>query len=273
MNTDKDDGFAAVNAGTATRLSLEMRDVSVPYSVMTREFIDALGITNAQEAASWAPNGSDPAPSPNSQDVLQQPTRFNVRGVDSTSGQQRNGYLTAGILDSYSMERFDFGRGPNAALFNVGSGSTVTGGMGAQSKRARYDRDFETISFSYGSWDYRRSTLDVNRALTDKLAVRANALWSDQNGWRMNEFGKTKGLTVTGAYLLTPKTEIRIEGSYDKVARSLPATSIYDAVTGWDGRTGVSRSGDQRNPGNGQRSGNSKFSWPCPDRPRSNPRR
>ena len=65
VNTDKDNGFAALSAGTATRLSLDMREVPVPYSVMTREFIDALGITDAQEAASWAPNASAPAPSPN----------------------------------------------------------------------------------------------------------------------------------------------------------------------------------------------------------------
>jgi hypothetical protein len=237
VNTDKDNGFAALSAGTATRLSLDMREVPVPYSVMTREFIDALGITDAQEAASWAPNASAPAPSPNSQDALQEPTRFNVRGVDSSSGQQRNGYLTASVLQSYAMERYDFGRGPNAALFNVGSASTVTGGMGAQTKRARYDRDFNHIAFTYGSWDYMRSTIDLNRALTDKLAVRANALWLDRNGWRMNEFEQTKGLTATGSYRLTPKTELRLEGAYDRVQRSLPATAIIDGVTGWDGIT------------------------------------
>jgi hypothetical protein len=49
VKTDKNHGFAALSAGTATRLSLDMREVPVPYSVMTREFIDALGITNAQE--------------------------------------------------------------------------------------------------------------------------------------------------------------------------------------------------------------------------------
>ena len=67
VNTDKDDGFAAANAGTATRLALDMKDVPAAYSVMTREFIDALGITNVQDAASWAPNGSGTPPEGNSQ--------------------------------------------------------------------------------------------------------------------------------------------------------------------------------------------------------------
>ena len=237
VNTDKDDGFAASNAGTATRLALEMQDVPAAYSVMTREFIDALGITNVQDAAAWAPNGSGTPPEGNSQDAFQQPMQFNIRGVNNNSGQQRNNYLTSGTLDSYSLERYDFGRGPNAALFNIGGGNALGGGLGAQTKRARYDRPFETIAATVGSWGYKRTTLDVNRPLTDKLAVRGNAVWFDRNGWRLNEFEKTKGVTATGSYLNRPKTEIRIEGAYDRIERSLPAVSIFDGVTGWDGVT------------------------------------
>ena len=237
VNTDKDDGFAASNAGTATRLALEMQDVPAAYSVMTREFIDALGITNVQDAAAWAPNGSGTPPEGNSQDAFQQPMQFNIRGVNNNSGQQRNNYLTSGTLDSYSLERYDFGRGPNAALFNIGGGNALGGGLGAQTKRARYDRPFETIAATVGSWGYKRTTLDVNRPLTDKLAVRGNAVWFDRNGWRLNEFEKTKGVTATGSYLIRPKTEIRIEGAYDRIERSLPAVSIFDGVTGWDGVT------------------------------------
>ena len=231
--TNKDDGFAASNAGTATRMALDMKDVPAPYSVMTREFIEALNITNVAEAAWWATNG---APVVNG-DMAQQPTQFNTRGVDNNSGQQRNNYLTSGILDSYAIERYDFGRGPNAALFNVGGASSLGGGMGAQTKRPRYDRAFDTIAFTYGSWDYKRSTLDVNRPLTDKLAVRGNAVWFDRNGYRMNEFERTKGVTAGGSYLLAPKTEIRLEGAYDRTQRNNPTMSIYDSITGWDGVT------------------------------------
>jgi hypothetical protein len=237
VDTDKDDGFAASNAGTATRLSLDMKDVPAAYSVMTREFIDALGITNVQDAAAWAPNGSGTPPEGNSQDAFQQPMQFNIRGVNNNSGQQRNNYLTSGTLDSYSLERYDFGRGPNAALFNIGGGNALGGGLGAQTKRARYDRSFDTVALTAGSWGYKRTTLDVNRALTDKLAVRGNAVWFDRNGWRLNEFEKTKGVTATASYLIRPKTELRIEGAYDRTERNIPAVSIFDGVTGWDGVT------------------------------------
>ena len=40
VNAQRDNGFMDANAGTATRLSLDMKDVPAPYSVMTRDFID-----------------------------------------------------------------------------------------------------------------------------------------------------------------------------------------------------------------------------------------
>jgi hypothetical protein len=139
------------------------------------ELIDALGITNVQDAAAWAPNGSGTPPEGNSQDALQQPMQFNIRGVNNNSGQQRNNYLTSGVIESYALERYDFGRSPNAALFNIGGGNALGGGLGAQTKRARYDRASDTVSYTGGSWAYKRAIVDINRPLTDKLAVRANS--------------------------------------------------------------------------------------------------
>ena len=46
VNAEKDRGFIATNAGTATKLGLDMKDMAAPYSVMTGEFIKALGLTD-----------------------------------------------------------------------------------------------------------------------------------------------------------------------------------------------------------------------------------
>lgn len=233
VNTDKDDGFAAANAGTATRLTLDMKDVPAPYSIMTQDFIDALGIRDVHEAVAWMPNvGAVP-----SEDVTTNPLLFNSRGVRNNRGQTRNNYLTGGLNDSYALERYEFGRGPNAALFNIGGGSSLTGGLGAQTKRPRFDRDFETVTASAGSWENWRTTLDVNRSLTDKLAVRGNLLWADSAAWLQRGFSKSKGVTAAVAYLLTPKTELRVEGAYDRMMRHQPSPDIFDALSGWDGVT------------------------------------
>ncbi len=245
VNTDRDNGFMAANAGTATRLSLDMADVPAPYSVMTRDFIDALGLTSVQEATMWAVNGG-PVPDGNGADTFGISTIVQVRGVILANGGSsggsattRNNYLSNAIQDSYSMERYEFGRGPNAALFSIGANSPLGGSLGSSSKVARYDRSFETIETKFGSWNYQRATLDVNRPLTRKAALRGNFVWMDRDGWKRRETEQVKGATVTGSYLLTPKTEIRIEATAEKFARSIPQIVFSENLTGWDGFTTI----------------------------------
>lgn len=236
VNTDKDDGFAATNAGTATKLGLDMKDMAAPYTVMTGEFLDALGITNLQDAAMWSTNGG-PVIDAQGADQFAVPSMYNIRGVALNAGQQRNFFTTASIGDTYNAERIDFGRGPNAVLFNTGANSVLGGGISLQTKRARVDRDATTIGFTAGSWEYYRSTLDVNKRLTDKIAVRANAVWHDKGGWMDHEFEKIKGITVAGTYRIAQQTEARIEYSNEKVARTRPTFPSFDRLSGWDGVT------------------------------------
>jgi hypothetical protein len=236
VNTAKDDGFSATNAGTATKLGLDLKDMAAPYTVMTGEFIAALGITDLQEATLWSTNGS-PVVDAQGADQFAAPSMYNIRGAVINAGQQRNFFTTAAIGDTYNTERIDFGRGPNAVLFNTGANDVLGGGISMSTKRARVDRDFETIAFTVGSWENYRSTLDVNRRLTDKLAVRANAVWQDKAGYMDHEFEKRHGLTVAGTYRFNQKTELRVEAIYDKLARTRPTFPSFDRLSGWDGAT------------------------------------
>jgi hypothetical protein len=236
VNTDKDDGFSATNAGTATKLGLDMKEMAAPYSVMTGEFLAALGLTNVQDAILWSTNGS-PVIDGQGADQFNAPIMYNVRGALQNVGQQRNFFTTASIGDTYNTERLDLGRGPNAVLFNTGASDVLGGGISSSTKRARLDKNFETIGFTTGSWDYYRSTLDVNRVLTKKIAVRANAVWQDKGGWMQGEFSKIKGVTAAGTYRLSKKTEVRLETEHTKIMRTNPTFPPMDQVSGWDGVT------------------------------------
>ncbi len=240
--TDRDDGFAAVNAGTATKLGLDMKDMAAPYSVMTGEFIKAMGITDLQEAVMWSTNGA-PVLDGQGADLfgggsnVTPSSMYNVRGWVINAGQQRNFFLTAGISDTYNIERIDFGRGPNAVLFNVGANEALGGGISTQGKRARFDRNADTVELKAGSFDYYRGSLDINRVLSDRLAVRANAMLQKKNGWMEGQFEDRRGLTLTGTYRFSPKTELRVETIWDKTERSNVALPLFDNVSGWDGTT------------------------------------
>lgn len=243
VNAEKDDGFMATNAGTATKLGLDMKDMSAPYSVMTGEFIKAMGITDLQSAVMWSTNGA-PVLDGQGADLFggggtsTASTMYNIRGAILNAGQQRNFFLTAAIGDTYNIERIDFGRGPNAVLFNVGANDALGGGISTQGKRPRTDRNVNTASLTVGSWDYYRSTLDVNRVLIPgKLAVRANFLYQKKKGWQDQEFDDRKGITLSALYRLGRKTEIQVEAISDTITRSRVPLPYFDNLSGWNGTT------------------------------------
>jgi hypothetical protein len=247
VNAEKDNGFMATNAGTATKLGLDLKDLAAPYSVMTGEFIQALGITNINEAALWATNGA-PVLDGQGGDVFNAnggarinkgATLYFARGVITNVGQQRNYFLNAGFSDAYNVERIDFGRGPNAVLFNVGANSVLGGGISTVSKRARTDRDFTTLGFTTGSWDYYRGTLDVNKKLTDSLAFRANFLWQKRGGWQDGELDDRRGITLATTWRISDKTELQLEVRNDKMDRTRPPVPFGDNLSAWDGSTVV----------------------------------
>ncbi len=239
VNTQKDDGFVATSMGTGGRLNMDMKDVAAPFSSMTRELIDVLNITNLVEATTWSTNGA-PVPDGQGVDMFGNPNLLNTRGqIQSTNGQ-RNFAFSASLMDSYNLERYEFGRGPNAGLFNINNGSNenpLAGGISATSKKPRLDRAFANTAFTTGSWNYYRGTIDVNQPLSDKFAVRGNGVWFDRRGWRLNEFEKVKGITTSATYLPFNKTQISFEGLAEVTERSLPNTLVMDKLSGWDGST------------------------------------
>lgn len=243
--TERDRGFLATNAGTATKLGLDLKDLAAPYSVMTGEFLKALNITNIEQAAIWATNGApvldgqgaDTFNANGGARINNASTMYFARGVIMNAGQQRNYFLNAGTNDTYNVERIDFGRGPNAVLFNVGASNVLGGGISTVGKRARTDRNFTNVRLTTGSWDYYRSELDTNVAPNEKLAVRGNFLWQKRNGWQHGEQDDRTGATLAATWRVTKKSELNIEVRRDKLERSRPPVPFGDNVSGWDGRT------------------------------------
>ena len=110
------DRIALLSGG---RLASELRDTPVSYSVITREFIDALNLTDLQSAADWTTGGTY-AYDIETPMAFGQAVNYSTRGSGAGT-QQRNFFPQRNNLDSYNLERYDFGRGPNAILFGNGS--------------------------------------------------------------------------------------------------------------------------------------------------------
>ncbi len=240
VTSERDTGFAAASSLAGGRLSSELRDTPVAYSVMTREFIDALGITDLQEAATWS-TGNTERLTVGSQNFFANTGEYSTRGFISTGGtnagalRQRNFFPNFSYGDSYNLERYDFGRGPNSILFGNGS---LGGVSSTTTSRAKTERSFQTIKTRITSEQGLRAELDVNQPLLDgKAAVRAALLWQDNGHWRSNGFDNRKAAFLTTTFKPFKNTEIRLEGEYFKNARQSGRTDINDDFSGWDGVT------------------------------------
>ena len=232
VSTDKDVGFAANSALAGGRLSSELRDTPAAYSVINREFIDALNITDLQSAQNWA-TGSTFQSDIGTFNFTTFTVRYNSRGV-SAGQQQRNFFPVNGDNDAYSLERYDFGRGANSILFGNGS---LGGVSSATTKRARTDRAFQDLKVSAGSWQMMRATIDVNQPITDKAALRIDGVGQNARGWRQQEFEKRKGVFMTTTLKPFRDTVIRVDGEAINRAINQPINNLQDQFSGWDGKT------------------------------------
>jgi hypothetical protein len=254
-----DDSFTTSSIGTGGRLVLDLKDVPAQYSVINRAFIDALGIIDITEAASWAPGQSFDS-SNNLGNFDGQNTRFQQRGLTqinsantasisgSSTGVQRNFYqnIASGNQDSYAVETFDFGQGPNGILFG-GAQSTgqfqatanaagLAGVQSSQTKKARLDATRTTLTAEVGAFDYRRFTLDHNRPLTSRIGIRINAVDLDTHGFINHNETQKRGLNITTTFRLSNTADLTVEMSYDKTNSHTP-TQANENFSGWDGVT------------------------------------
>src|SRR5688572_1585498 len=234
VNSDRDRGFVAASALAGGRLSTDLKDTPVAYSVLTRDFIEALNITNLTNAQQWTV-GFNEIEDDGRQNQFGdgERGRRTFRGV--SSNQQQIEFFPAYYdYDSYNLERFDFARGPNSILFGSGSmGGTANGLF----KRAQTGKTIRELTTSVSSWESFRVAVDLNQPITDKLAVRFNGLWEDSNTWRDVEYYNRRAATLTTTYRPWRGGSVRLTAETGENHRNASLSGMGDRVSGWDGVT------------------------------------
>ncbi|MGH7944832.1 MAG: TonB-dependent receptor plug domain-containing protein, partial [Opitutaceae bacterium] len=188
VNTEKDTGYAATNTLAGTRLNTELRDIGSSISIYTKNFLNDLGATNANEFLIYATgveaggaqgNYSGVATNINATQVFGDSVRINpqsatrIRGLASPS-HARGLFNTSIPIDSFNTETITINRGPNAILFGVGSPAGV---VDATLLQANLSRSLSQLELRYSNNDSVRHSLDLNRILIpQKLALRLAAL-------------------------------------------------------------------------------------------------
>ncbi|HEX2100571.1 MAG TPA: TonB-dependent receptor plug domain-containing protein, partial [Candidatus Synoicihabitans sp.] len=235
VSAEKDTGFVAASSLAGGRLATDLKDTPIAYSVITRELIDALMLLDTESALAWSVGAY--APPTNTQNYK----FFNFEGGSSvmsrgiqTNAPQRNFFLLGLNADTYSQERIDFARGPNAVLVGTSGLGGVVNGL---TKQAQTDKPFRTVAASVGSRRRRRTTLDLNQPIGDHAAMRLNLLWQEADGWRDLTFDERRGIHLAATVNLLPGTRVRAEYEFFEQRMLTGLDSVNDRVSGWDGVT------------------------------------
>ncbi|HVU16504.1 MAG TPA: TonB-dependent receptor plug domain-containing protein [Candidatus Didemnitutus sp.] len=178
----EDTGYTARDTLAGTRVRTQLKDVASAISVVTKQFLDDVGATNAQDLLVYTANTevggingnfSGQAGIPSYNEALINPgNTTRVRGLD-TADNTRDYFLTDIPWDSFNTGRIDLQRGPNSILFGVGSPAGI---INASLDDAAFKNQYQVENRvdGYGSL---RNSVSLNQVvIPGQLAIRVAAL-------------------------------------------------------------------------------------------------
>ncbi len=228
-----DVGYVATNTLAGSRLNTSLRDVASSLEVFTKDFLDDIAATSVADALAYHTNAQEDLGDENAgmqQDYKAQaqvPNRFTVRGQQQTLARD---YFNFNIpQDLFSTGRVDASRGPNSILFGIGNAGGVTN---TTSKTANFWKDATAVSARIGSYNSTRFTVDHNKVVNQKLALRVNLLQQDGGGWQAYSRDDRFGAQLATTWRLTKDTRIRTDAEYgtlgDYASRTYPVITNAD---------------------------------------------
>lgn len=239
VDVSRDRGYIAVDSLAGGRTNTPIKFTPSAISSLTRTFIDDLAVTNVRDALQWTVNV---VPSDwYAGKALSNPFNawdYNFRGAGQSlhggAGPTRNYFTFYQVADSYNVDRIEADRGPNSILYGVG---TVGGVLSTYTKIPRLEKNFTSGTGQFDDHGSYRFELDSNVRLSDKVAVRVNAVDDHKYGWRKGDKNHFQALDLAILYRPFESTALRVEVEGSKAENTLISTTFPEAVSRWDGNT------------------------------------
>lgn len=203
VREDQDIGYESMHTTSGMRTVQELKNLANSISIMNQQLIEDTASLTIDEMATWFVSGeSNPEPL-----NVQVDSRVVLRGV-ANAYAMRNGWIWYSPMDSYSTERVEQLRGPNAFIYGE---ADVGGAQNQMTKRGLFTRKINRLKLMFGSDELRRAEIDINRPLIkDKLALRVSAVQSHNDSWINNVRRDFAGLYAAVTYRPFPKTMVNV---------------------------------------------------------------
>lgn len=227
VSTTKDRGYYSANSLAGTRTNQLIKDTPMTISVVNQEMLDDLNLTEidslSQVVASVQSEGES---------FSNRLLRF--RGL-LTRFQLFEFMPRQGAQNGYNVDRVEVVRGANSLVYGQAAPGGKANFLG---KKGSFSKDFGKVEVEYGENSLFRGTIDYNKVINDKLAVRVMATHQEKEfdqDFKSNTFD---GATVAVAYRPTDKTTFNFHLEYFDEERVNPK-GVYKDRTGDYGLSGI----------------------------------
>jgi len=185
---------------SAMKTDTLLRDVPQSVSVVTRDLIADQRMQAIADVVRYVP-GVGIAQGEGNRDT---PI---FRGNSSTSDFYVDGIRddVQYFRDLYNVERVEALKGPNGMIFG-------RGGVGGVINRVSRQADWQPareLALQLGSWQDRRVTGDLGRAINPRLALRVTGVYEKSDSYREDTGLERYGVNPTLAVVLGPRTMLR----------------------------------------------------------------
>jgi catecholate siderophore receptor len=158
--------------------------------------------------------------------------RYIIRGYEARSDVFTDGLREPGLItrETFAVEQVEISKGPSSSF--AGRGSTG-GAVNVVTKKATLLDDFTTLEAGFGTDDYNRYSIDSNNVITDRFALRVNALYSDADIPDRDPAKELrKGLLLSGVFEATNNLTLSADYYYFESDDRTDPGVILDRSTG-----------------------------------------
>jgi len=195
------DAYQAKSTRSATKTDTPLRNIPQSISVVTDKQIKDQNMQGMADVVRYVP-GVQMAQGEGHRDA---PI---LRGTITTADFYVDGMRddVQYLRDLYNSERVEVLKGASGMIFGRGG----TGGLINRVTKQAGWQDRNEIGLSYGSWDKRRITTDVNKGINEQVAVRMNAMFEDSNSYRDHVDVERWGINPTATFRLGYATTLEV---------------------------------------------------------------
>lgn len=196
--------YKADTASTGLKFEAALRDIPQSVSVVKEELVKSQNAFNMRDALKnvsgltiAAGEGGRTGDS------------ITLRGFSANSDTYLDGVKENGqyVRDTFFMDRVEVLKGASSVLFGRGS----TGGViNPIAKKPLKDKTFAEADFTYGNYDFKRTTLDAGTKLNDSIAVRLNGLYQDAGSFRDYNYTNRWGIAPSVRFDVGKDTDVTL---------------------------------------------------------------